>query len=382
VPNSDTDQRRSPHKPIVLLNASDAGSLINFRGKLIQTLVANGCGVHVSAPQITPDVHAQLGALGALVHEVPLARTGTNPISDLRYFLKLCQILRTVRPALVIGYTIKPNIWGSLAARLSGTRSASMVTGLGLTFVPGKGWKRRVLQQLMRKLYAIATRGNDRVVFQNPDDQRDFIAAGCLLDPNKAVLVNGSGVDLDHYALAPLPQRATFLMIARIMISKGVREYIEAAIAMMKDRDDCTFCLVGPLDDGPDAIPRAELDRWIESGITYLGSLQDVRPAIADASVYVLPSYREGTPRSVLEAMAMGRAVITTDAPGCRETVTHGRNGLLVPVGDANAVRQAMEALANDSKLRATYGKEGRAIATEKYAVDSVNSVLRTHLQI
>ena len=365
-----------------MLNASDAGSLINFRGKLIESLVRRGHEVHVSAPKLSDGVKERLRAYGATAHEVRLARTGTNPIADISYALSLLHIMRAVRPDRVIGYTIKPNIWGSIAAIFVNARSASMVTGLGLTFIPGGGWKRRILQSVMRNLYAFATRSNDRVVFQNPDDRKDFIRAGCLSDPTKAVLVNGSGVDLLHYAPTPLPDKPVFLMISRLLASKGVREYAQAAISVLLERDDCRFLLVGFIDEGPDAVSQAELDHWRAAGIEYRGPLQDVRPALTESSVYVLPSYREGTPRSVLEAMSMGRPVITTDVPGCRETVENGVNGFLVAERSAKAVHDAMEVMANDGALRARFGHAGRILAEKKYAVDTVNDVLLQHLKL
>ena len=373
------DKARVPAQT-VLLNGSYAESLINFRGKLIEQMVSYGHEVHVSAPGIGVDVETKLHALGANVHHIALGRTGINPLADIGYAISLYRIMRRIRADRVIGYTIKPNIWGSIAAYFAGGRSASMVTGLGLSFIPGGGMRRRLLQSLMQSLYAIATRANDRVVFQNPDDQRDFIAAGCLADQSKAVLINGSGVDTNHYAPQPLPDAPVFLMIGRLLISKGVREYAEAALSILQERSDCRFMLAGFIDEGPDAISRAELDRWIEGGLCFLGSLDDVRPALVDTSIYVLPSYREGTPRSVLEAMSMGRPIITTDVPGCRETVVHGLNGFLVPERDAEALAAAMRVLADDAGSRARRGDASRQIAVEKYAVDKVNAALMAHL--
>jgi glycosyltransferase involved in cell wall biosynthesis len=338
--------------------------------------------VHVSAPGISTDVETKLHALGAVVHHIALGRTGINPLADIGYGIDLYRIMRRIRPDRVIGYTIKPNIWGSIAAYFAGGRSASMVTGLGLSFIPGGGLGRRLLQSLMQSLYAIATRANDRIVFQNPDDRHDFIAAGCLKDEGKAVLVNGSGVDTAYYAQRPLPEVPVFLMIGRLLISKGVREYAEAALSILRERSDCRFLLAGFIDEGPDAISRAELDRWIEGGLHFLGALDDVRPALADASIYVLPSYREGTPRSVLEAMSMGRPIITTDVPGCRETVADGVNGLLVPERNAGALAGAMRKLADNAGLRERMGALSRQIAVEKYAVDRVNATLMAQLEL
>lgn len=366
----------------ILINASDAGSLINFRGKLIESLGADGYDVHVSAPCFNEAVAAGLRERGATVHETALSRTGTNPISDLVYLYGLFRLTKKIRPQFILNYTIKPNIWGAFAGKLSGVASASMVTGLGLGFIPSGGWRRRALQLIMRRLYAYASALNYKVIFQNRDDMGDFIAAGCLADPGKAALVNGSGVDLTHYTPQPLPPQPSFLMISRLLVSKGVREYAQAAMEVLSRRQDCKFILVGFIDEGPDGISRQELTRWVDAGIDYRGPMADVRSAIAEASTYVLPSYREGTPRSVLEAMAMGRPIITTDVPGCRETVEDGVNGLLVPLKNIDALARAMEHLANNDQLRRAYGASSLTMVTKKYDVNKVNRMLRRHLEL
>ncbi len=257
-----------------------------------------------------------------------------------------------------------------------------MVTGLGYTFIDGRGLKQRLVGVLARRLYRAATKANAIVIFQNPDDRRDFIASGCLSDPGKARLVNGSGVDLTHFVPVLLPETPIFLMVSRLLGNKGVREYAAAAQSLIDKGAKARFLLAGFIDDGPDAVTRAELDRWIGSGIEYLGHLADVRPALTQASVCVLPSYREGTPRSILEAMAMGRAIITTDAPGCRETVRHDVNGLLVPPRDVARLAAAMARLIEQPDRRAAMGAESLALCRAKYDVKMVNRVLLEHLGI
>jgi len=360
----------------ILINGSYAPSLIGFRGPLIRTLCERGDEVHVAAPEIGDDVREELERYGARVHEVPLSRTGLSVAGDLTYFLALRRLMRRVAPDFVLGYTIKPNIWGSLAARSLSIRSASMVTGLGYAFAPPAGLARRLLTGLSRRLYRLATSANDRVVFQNPDDLADFVAAGCLADPSKAGIVNGSGVDTAHYAPAPLPPEPVFLLVGRLLGAKGVREYGRAAARLGARYPEWRFLLVGFPDEGLDGITPGELAGIEAAGVEFLGRRDDIRPVIAQASVFVLPSYREGTPRSVLEAMAMGRPVATTDAPGCRETVIDGLNGRLVPVGDAEALAAAMEALGASRELREKMGAESLRIAREKYAVEQVNASL------
>jgi glycosyltransferase involved in cell wall biosynthesis len=377
------DPKPAPPTPkTVLLNASFAPSLINFRGRFIEAMAAAGHRVHVSAPGIEPALGERLRSIGATPHEVRLSKAGLSPTADLSYFRQLRRLIRDIRADLVVSYTIKPNIWGSLAARSAGAASASMVTGLGYAFIEGGGVKRKLVRSASRLLYRLATRANHAVIFQNPDDEADFIAAGCLADRGKAQRVNGSGVDMEWYAPAPLPAEPVFLMISRFLINKGVREYGAAASAVLARRSDARFLLAGYLDEGPDGIDPSELHAWQASGVEYLGQLEDVRSAIAAASVYVLPSYREGTPRSVLEAMAMGRPVVTTDVPGCRETVIDGENGFLVPPRDAAALARAMERLIGEPALRARMGEKGLALCRAKYDVEQVNAALMRHLSL
>jgi glycosyltransferase involved in cell wall biosynthesis len=357
----------------VLINGSHPEILIRFRAPLIRDLVARGYRVHASSPDLTSEYARQIEELGGVPQSTPLQRTKVTILDDLRYYRAICRLIERTSADFVLNYTIKPNIWGSLAARRRGVPSASMVTGLGFAFIDGSGLKRAITQRIARGLYRLATGANRCVVFQNPDDLADFVREGCLKDPAKAVIVNGSGVDLTHYAPVPLPEAPVFLSAARLLRSKGLEEYAEAATEVRKLYPQARFLLAGMLDTGPDAIRREELDRWIAGGIEYLGLLEDVRPAIARASVFVLPSWREGTPRAVLEAMAMGRPIITTDAPGCRETTRPGENGFLVPVRDSEKLAAAMSSLAADSGQRATMGKASRAIAEEKYSVASVN---------
>jgi len=360
----------------ILINASLAPSLYNFRGPLIREMIARGHEVHVSAPTIDAADRDRIVALGATPHELPLERTGLGLGSDLRYFAALRRLIAGIAPDRVLNYTIKPNIWGSLAARTKGVPAVSMVTGLGYAFAASGNGIQRAVKWLARRLYGFALRSNDAILFQNPDDVRDFAAAGALHDPSKVRMINGSGVDLVHYAPAPLPPGPCFLMIARLLGAKGIREYAAACARVRAAVPEAECLLVGVTDDGPDGVAEAEVLQLCDGAIEYLGLLHDVRPAIARASVYVLPSYREGTPRSSLEAMAMGRPVVTTDAPGCRETVIDGENGFLVPVGTVEPLAEAMIALARDPDLRATMGARSLDRARSRFAVDKVNDAI------
>lgn len=364
----------------ILINGSYAPSLVNFRGPLICALVAQGHRIHASAPDLVGAQADAVRALGAEPHDVPLARTGLNPLADLRYATAIRRLIRDCSIDYVLGYTIKPCIWGSLAAGMSGVPSASLVTGLGLAFMPASGFKQKAVQAVSRRLWRMATARNKVVIFQNPDDRQDFVASGALADPGKTRLVDGSGVDMAHFARAPLPTEPVFLMISRLLGNKGVREYAEAAVRLLDRGVKARFLLAGFHDDSLDAVTPPEVAAWEAKGLEYLGPLDDVRPTLARCSVYVLPSYREGTPRTVLEAMAMGRPVITTDAPGCRETVRHGENGLLVPVGDIDATAEVMLQLATDGDMRAEMGARGFVMCAGRYAVERVNAAMIAHL--
>ena len=376
--STEIPQRGGP----VLINGSFAPSVVNFRGPLIETLLRRGYEVHVSIPAPSEDDLRAIGSLGAIVHVLPLERTGTRIFADLRYFLAVWKLIGQLRPQMVLNYTIKPNIWGSLAAKMRGTRCASMVTGLGYAFLEAASFKHRFVSTISRELYRRAVSANDVIIFQNQDDLRDFEGAGCIQDIGKARLVNGSGVDTEHFRPAPLRDKAVFLLVARLLKAKGVREYADAAIRLLSENLDAEFLLVGPWDTGPDSISRDELDEWRSKGLEYRDFAPDVRVPMRDASVFVLPSYREGTPRTVLEAAAMGRPVITTDAPGCRETVIDGETGFLVEVGNVESLANAMRKIAGDEQLRRRMGAAAREFCVDKYEVDKVNKALIEHLRL
>ena len=371
-----------------LLIASFPDSLLHFRGPLLDALLARGLTVHVAAPDLPAgsSMRQQLEARGLQVHDVPLRRTGMNPLADLATLLQLWRLMRRIQPDHVLSYTIKPVIYGSLAARLAAVpRRFALITGLGYAFQGQEEGSdsRGLLRSLVQRLYGLALGGTQKVFFQNPDDQALFRSLGVLRSKTPSCVVNGSGVDVAQYAVAPLPVVPRFLLIARLLGDKGVREYVDAARRVRALHPDALFSLVGWVDENPDAIKQQELDAWVADGtVEYLGRLKDVRPAIVDCSVYVLPSYREGTPRTVLEAMAMGRPIITTDAPGCRETVVDGDNGFLVPVKAVNELAAAMLRFIEEPELAIRMGIRSRQIAEEKYDVHRVNAVMLKEMGI
>jgi len=366
-------------KPIFLVIASYAGSLLRFRGALIDELIAYGFNVHVAAPDLTSHHDASLlERKGVYCHDLPLKRTGLNPFSDLFFLYSLFVLMLHLRPRFVLTYTIKPVVYGSIAAWFCRIRRRfALITGLGYAFSDSGSGAHTWLRYIIVSFYRFALKRTHHVFFQNPDDKALFQALSLFPTSVSSSVVNGSGVDTAEYSVAPLPDRPCFLLIGRLLGDKGVREYAEAAQRVKATYPEAVFRLVGWIDDNPDAITQRELDQWVDSGVLeFLGRLDDVRPAIADCSVYVLPSYREGTPRTVLEAMAMGRPVITTDAPGCRETVVDGDNGFLVPVKDIQALADAMIKMIDSPGLVAKMGERSRQIAETKYDVHRVNAAM------
>lgn len=358
----------------ILLLGSYAPSLVNFRGPLIAEMAARGHEVLAAAPDLDAETRTALSRLGAEPVEIPMQRTGMNPFSDLGLCFRLRRLVRQRQVDTLIAYTMKPVIWGGIAARLAGTGTfAPMITGLGYGLTGAPSPKQRLVRALMTRLLRLAL-GPARVVFIQNTDDRDFLhESGALPRGTPVRLIAGSGIDLDRFPARPLPEKPAFLMIARLLGAKGVREYAEAVRRLKRSFPDVPCRLVGWIDESADAVGADELAAWQADGLEYLGFREDVRPTLAGAAVYVLPSYREGTPRSVLEAMATGRAVITTDAPGCRETVADGVNGRLVPVGDAGALLAAMTSYLEQPELAARHGAESRRMAEERFDVRRVN---------
>ncbi|MGA6878201.1 glycosyltransferase family 4 protein [Acinetobacter sp. AND/436] len=367
-----------------LIISSFLPSVLNFRGKLLEAIHQQGYEIHIIAPDLAsfPAEHEKLLGLGYYVHEVSMQRTGTNPVADLKTLRAMYNLMKKIKPDYVLSYTIKPVIYGTLAAWLAKVpHRFALITGLGYAFQSVEyGSKRSFFQKIVHGLYQQALSHSHKVFFQNPDDLKLFQDLK-LLQPNlPTVVVNGSGVNVTDFNVLPFPVNAqnnpklSFLLIARLLGDKGVREYAEAAKLIKLQYPEVEFHLVGWIDENPSAIRQQELDQWVASNILkYWGKLTDVRPAIAESSVYVLPSYREGTPRTVLEAMAMGRAIITTDAPGCRETVIQGENGFLVEVKSVNSLMNAMQEFINNPALIEQMGQRSREIALNKYDVHQVN---------
>lgn len=368
-----------------LIISSFFPSVLNFRGKLLEAIHQQGYEIHIIAPDLAsfPTEHEKLLDLDYCVHEVPMQRTGTNPASDLKTLLSMYALIKKIKPDCVLSYTIKPVIYGTLAAWLAKVPNRyALITGLGYAFQNVETHsKRSIFQKLVHALYQQALSRSHKAFFQNPDDLKLFQDLTLLKSQISSVVVNGSGVNVTDFNILPLPTneqqqaKISFLLIARLLIDKGVREYALAAEIIKQKHPNVEFNLVGWIDENPSAITQQELDQWVtKKTVKYWGKLADVRPAIAESSVYVLPSYREGTPRTVLEAMAMGRAIITTDAPGCRETVVDGDNGFLVEVKSVESLVEAMQKFIHHPELIEKMGNRSREIALHKYDVHQVNT--------
>lgn len=369
----------------IVVIAGFAESLIRFRGDLLAAMQTNGHEVAAIAPEDDDSVRKRLAEKGVEYHVVPMARAGLNPFADLRYLLQLSQCLRKIKPDVVLAYTIKPVVYGLPAARLAGVkRRYALITGLGYAFTDAEAsLSRNLIKRVASGLYKFGLSFATGLFFQNPDDQKLFKDRGLSSKNLPTLVVNGSGVDTDSFPVAPLPEQPSFLFVGRVLRDKGVVEYAEAARMLKPIYPHATFHLVGPMDSNPSGISEEMVSSWEKEGlIQYHGAVSDVKPYIAACSVFVLPSYREGTPRSVLEAMSCARAIVTTDAPGCRETVIDGENGYLVKPRDSADLAKAMGRLAGSRELRERMGKTSRELAEQKYDVHRVNSIMISAMEL
>ena len=363
-------------RPTLLLSANAGWNIAHFRGGLVRRLAADGWRLVVAVPASGADALA-----GLPVETVPieLDRSGVNPLAERRVLAAYRALLEAIRPAACLSWTIKPNIYGTIAARRAGVPALANVSGLGTTFLRGglAAW-------LVGRLYLHAFK--DAVVFFQNRDDRDLFVTRRLVRSAQALLLPGSGIDLDRFAPAPLPDGPPiFLLIARLLVDKGVRDYIAAAERLRAAGVEARIRLVGPLDPGNrSAIGGDELQRWIDQGLVdYRGEVSDVRSEIAAAHVVVLPSYREGLPRALLEGAAMARPLLATDVPGCRDLVEDGVNGLLCRVRDPASLAAAMSRLARlDRPALQAMGERSRRLAEDRFGEQQVIEAYRAALGV
>ena len=375
-------------RKIFLLLGNHARSLVNFRGILLRDIQVLGYETHAIAPDFDqyPEAQDFLINQSVIIHQVYFSRAGLNPLADFRSMLRLFFLMRKIRPDFFLGYTVKPVILGGGAAWMARVpHRFALITGLGYAFTGNLTGKRKFISNIVRMLYRLALSKVEKVFFQNPDDEALFRKDKILLDSVSSCVVNGSGVDLEYFAPAPLPDGSLrFLMVARLLGDKGVREYVKAAEIIKSEFPEAEFHLVGGIDDhNPDGIQAEEAKAWrAETNVKWHGRVEDVRPFIEACHVFVLPSYREGTPRSTLEAMAMGRAIITTDAPGCKETIIEGESGFFVPIADTEALVAKIKIFLEQPSLIKIFGKTSRKLTEERYDVKKVNSFIMENMKI
>lgn len=373
------------HPLHILVVGGQSDSLTILRGSLIQAMIARGHRVSTAAGQPEPHVLGTLAGWGAAYHEIPMERAGLNPLNDARTVAALVRLMRRLKPDVVLGYQAKPLNYAMIAGALAGVpRRIGLVTGLGYAFADGEEPGRKLARRLSEAVYWLGLRCADGVIFQNEEDRALFRERGLTPRRTPTIRVFGSGVDLARFAPAPEPSGPpSFVMIARLLKDKGVYDYVEAA-RLVKDRiPSARFILVGPYDPNPAGIRPAEIEEWEAEGlISYAGAAADVRPYLSDAHVVVHPTrYREGVPRILLEAMAVGRPIITTNTPGCRDAVVHDKNGLLVASGAPRLLAEAMLALGRDANRRRAMQDSGRARACALFDVDQVSRVLIDFLE-
>jgi glycosyltransferase involved in cell wall biosynthesis len=366
-------------RPVIAVSVNSAWNLVNFRHSLLRALVGAGYRVVAIAP---PDGReGELAGMGVEFEPIAIDGRGMSPAADLKLIAAYVRVLRRLRPRAYLGYTIKPNVYGGLACRLLGIPRIANVAGLGTAFL-----RRDTLNLLVRRLYRIGLKNAERVFFQNPSDHAHFISKG-LVDARATAVLPGSGVDLARFTpiASTHADRVTFLLVARLLFAKGVAEYVDAAAALKQRHGDrVVFQILGIRDHSPGGIDAATLEGWHAQGaVQVLDAVSDVRPVVAQADCVVLPSYYpEGTPRSLLEAAAMGKTIITTDMPGCRDVVDEGINGFLCTPRDTGALADAMEKFIHFTpEARIAMSQASRAKAErefdEKIVIDAYLDTIR-----
>ena len=360
----------------VAVLSSHTPSLFWFRMDMMQAFIAKGYTVYAIGNEPEEEWHDKFEQQNIIYQRAQISRNGMNLFGDIKTLFSLKKILKEIQPDKIFAYQAKTVIYGSLAAASLGINEIySLIAGCGSVFISSKIIA-KILRGALQFQYRSALKYNKKVFFQNTDDISLFSSIG-MVSPDKAVLINGSGVNIERFSVKPLPENFTFLNICRLIKDKGIVEYLEAARLVKEKYPEIRFLLVGPFDTNPSAYKEKELRPYITDGIIeYFGEQENVIPYIEQACVFVLPSYREGTPKTVLEAMSCGRAIITTDVPGCRETVTNGINGLLVPVKDISALVDAMIYLIENPQKVISMGALGRKIAVDKFDVHKVNNTI------
>ncbi len=367
------------NKNILIVSSLDR-SLIGFRGDLIRDLIKEGYNVYTASPDLTEPIAEQLKEYGATPLQYDLTRAGISPLGDIKSINQLQKIMADNDIHLVFPYTIKPVIYASMAANRLNIPVISLITGLGFTFT-GVSTKAKVLQKVAEFLYKRSIKKNKMVIFQNKDDQALFKKLGLLELNQKTAVVDGSGVNLNRYSFRVNEKKepnAKFIFVARLIKEKGIHLFINAAKELKKEFPQAQFHVVGAPDQSPSSIPIEELNTLDQNGtINYHGRVSNIPELLYESDVFVLPSYyREGVPRSILEALSVGLPIITTDTPGCRETILPDKNGILIHPNQQEELTYAMRFfLENPTKIK-EMGLESRNLAQNKFDVKIINKNL------
>ena len=363
-----------------LILSSHTPSLFWFRVDLMKDMQAEGYEVYAAGQMPESEWAERFKGIGVTYKQITVSRNGLNPMGDLASLKDIKRLLQEIKPDKIFVFQAKTVAYGCMAAHSLGiTEVYTLIAGLGSIYL-GHGLKNKLVKTVMSALYKQAFRKSKKVFFQNNDDKQTMLDEG-LLKEDKIVMIHGSGVNVESFVPTELTAIPTFLFIGRLIRDKGVGEYLDACKIIKAEYGDKVRCLlVGPYDSNPSALKPEELQPLVDSGIIeYFGEQRDVRPYISQCSIYVLPSYHEGTPKTVLESMAMGRAIITSNAPGCKETVVDGANGYLTKVKDADDVAEKMRILIDHPETVSSMGKKSREMACEIFDVKKVNdTILRT----
>ena len=356
----------------IFVLASDSKYALNFRGDLMHRMVMDGHEVY--AVVLDRKFEPELNALGIKLVDISFGRTNINPFGDISLVFKYMKLFKKEKPDKIFSYTSKPVLYGSIAAGLCGIKDVySLVPGMGYVF-GRSGIFARLLGLIVCALYFFAFACCKKVFFQN-DDDIEYFTHRKIIKKEKCVKINGSGVNLARFAVCDVPNRISFIMASRLLRSKGVGEYLKAAEIVKRHHPDVVFRLIGGFDANPDSMVREDIQPYIDTNtIEYCGEVDDVRPYLKDSSVLVLPTYyNEGLPRSILEALAMGRPVITTAWKGGAEAVIDGKTGFLVPIKDIRELAKKMNWLVTHPSAVKAMGQAGVDSAIQKYDVNKVN---------
>jgi len=346
----------------------------------MKEMQGEGYEVYAAGQMPEADWAERFSEIGVTYRQITVSRNGLNPLGDIYTYMDIKRLLREIKPDKIFVYQAKTIAYGcAAAANLGISEVYILLAGLGSIYL-GHGIKNRIVKTVMSFFYKYAFKKCKKIFFQNNDDRQTMLDEG-LLSEDKIVMIHGSGVNVEKFTPTAIPQTPTFLYIGRLIRDKGVGEYLDACKIIKSTYGDKVRCLlVGPYDSNPSALKPENLRPLVDKGIVeYFGEQPDVRPYIGESSIFVLPSYHEGTPKTVLESMAMGRAIITSNAPGCKETVVDNVNGYLTKIKNADDVAEKMRNLIEHPETVKAMGDKSREMACRIFDVKKVNdTILRT----